>query len=101
MRMNASVWCAVAVLVFATGAAAADFGTPGGPQPPNVDAIADVLRQDPYDLELLISFGTSKGGSASHLALAIATRRPATTWSTRPFPPIGRPSTRSISTPTS
>ncbi|MFZ1900319.1 MAG: hypothetical protein WAU35_07460, partial [Azonexus sp.] len=30
-----------------------------------------LLRQDPYDLELLISFGTSKGGSAGHLALAI------------------------------
>ncbi|HEX5128535.1 MAG TPA: hypothetical protein VFV90_02255 [Usitatibacter sp.] len=29
------------------------------------------LRQDPYDLELLISFGTSKGGSAGHLALAL------------------------------
>jgi hypothetical protein len=76
MRMNASVWCAVAVLVFATGAAAADFGTPGGPQPPNVDAIADVLRQDPYDLELLISYGTSKGGSAGHLALAIRDQVP-------------------------
>jgi len=50
---------------------AADFGTKGGPGPANVDAIADVLRRDPYDLELLISFGTSKGGSAGHLALAI------------------------------
>ncbi|MBK6395474.1 MAG: hypothetical protein IPF73_12920, partial [Betaproteobacteria bacterium] len=74
--MNASVWCAVAVLVFATGAAAADFGTPGGPQPANLDAIADVLRQDPYDLELLISYGTSKGGSAGHLALAIRDQAP-------------------------
>jgi len=50
---------------------AADFGTRGGPEPANIDAIADVLRRDPYDLELLISFGTSKGGSAGHLALAI------------------------------
>ena len=49
---------------------------PGGPQPPNVDAIADVLRQDPYDLELLISYGTSKGGSAGHLALAIRDQAP-------------------------
>ncbi|HEU5311172.1 MAG TPA: hypothetical protein VFV24_06935 [Candidatus Eisenbacteria bacterium] len=32
---------------------------------------AATLRQDSYDLELLISFGTSKGGSAGHLALAI------------------------------
>lgn len=76
MRMNASVWYAVAALVFATGAAAADFGTPGGPQPANLDAIADVLRQDPYDLELLISYGTSKGGSAGHLALAIRDQAP-------------------------
>jgi hypothetical protein len=30
-----------------------------------------VLRQDPYDMELLISYGTSKGGSAGHFALAI------------------------------
>jgi hypothetical protein len=52
-------------------AAAADFGTPGGPPPGNVDAVAAVLRADRYDLELLISFGTSKGGSAGHLALAI------------------------------
>lgn len=30
-----------------------------------------MLREEPYDLELLISYGTSKGGSAGHLALAI------------------------------
>ena len=30
----------------------------------NLAEISSVLRQDPYDLELLISFGTSKGGSA-------------------------------------
>ncbi len=61
----------VTALVFAAHAFAADFGTRGGPEPANVDAIAEVLRQDPYDLELLISYGTSKGGSAGHLALAI------------------------------
>ena len=33
--------------------------------------MSDLLRQDPYDLELLISFGTSTGGSAGHLALGI------------------------------
>ena len=55
----------------ALNAAAADFATPGGAEPANVAAIADFLRSDPYDLELLISFGTSKGGSAGHLALAI------------------------------
>jgi len=59
------------VLAFAATVAAADFGSRGGPAPANVDAIAGILRQDPYDLELLISFGTSKGGSAGHLALAI------------------------------
>jgi hypothetical protein len=71
MRMRATVWCVVAALVFAAEAAAADFGSKGGPEPANIDEIAGVLRQDPYDLELLISFGTSKGGSAGHLALAI------------------------------
>ncbi len=69
--MKVARWCAVAALAFCAQAAAADFGTKGGPEPANVDAIADVLRQDPYDMELLISFGTSKGGSAGHLALAI------------------------------
>jgi len=59
------------VLAFAAAVAAADFGSRGGPAPANVDEIAGLLRQDPYDLELLISFGTSKGGSAGHLALAI------------------------------
>jgi hypothetical protein len=59
------------VLMFAAHAAAADFGTRGGPEPANIDEIAGVLRQDPNDMELLISYGTSKGGSAGHLALAI------------------------------
>ncbi len=63
--------------LLAVGAAsAADFGTPGGPPPANVEEIARVLRQDPYDLELLISYGTSKGGSAGHLALAIRDQAP-------------------------
>ena len=52
-------------------ALAADFGTPGGPEPANMAEVIDVLRRDPYDLELLISFGTSKGGSAGHLALGV------------------------------
>jgi hypothetical protein len=58
-------------LALATNVLAADFGSKGGPEPANIDRIADVLRQDPYDLELFISFGTSKGGSAGHLALGI------------------------------
>jgi hypothetical protein len=62
----------LALLAWATlNAVAADFASPGGAEPANVAAIADFLRSDPYDLELLISFGTSKGGSAGHLALAI------------------------------
>jgi hypothetical protein len=69
--MRVAVWCVVTGLALAAHAAGADFGSRGGPEPANVGAIADVLRQDPYDLELLISFGTSKGGSAGHLALAI------------------------------
>jgi len=58
-------------LMFAAGAAAAEFGTKGGLEPANIDEIATVLRQDAYDMELLISYGTSKGGSAGHVALAI------------------------------
>ena len=69
--MRLVAWCVTAGALILGNAAAADFGTPGGPEPANIDEIVDVLRQDPYDLELLISYGTSKGGSAGHLALAI------------------------------
>jgi hypothetical protein len=65
------MWCVAAALAFAAHAAAAEFATPGGPPPANLGEIAGVLRTDPYDMELLISFGTSKGGSAGHLALAL------------------------------
>ena len=69
MRLAA---CLVSMaLMFVADVANADFGTRGGSEPANVDEIAAVLRQDPYDMELLISFGTSKGGSAGHVALAI------------------------------
>ena len=74
--MRAKIWCALTALMFAAEVAAADFGTKGGPEPANIDEIANVLRQDPYDLELLISYGTSKGGSAGHLALAIRDQVP-------------------------
>jgi hypothetical protein len=74
--MKAAVWCAVTALVFAADVAAADFGTKGGPEPANIDEIVNVLRQDPCDMELLISYGTSKGGSAGHLALAIRDQAP-------------------------
>jgi hypothetical protein len=69
--MRATVRWVVTALMFVGGAQAADFGTRGGPAPANIDEMADVLRLDPYDMELLLSFGTSKGGSAGHLALAI------------------------------
>jgi hypothetical protein len=58
-------------LLFVPAVLAAAFGTRGGPEPANIDEISAVLHQDAYDMELLISFGTSKGGSAGHIALAI------------------------------
>jgi len=69
--MKRTVCHVIAALAFANGAAAADFGSKGGPQPANVEEVASMLRRDPYDMELLISYGTSKGGSAGHLALAL------------------------------
>jgi hypothetical protein len=60
------------VAAFSAGQApAAEFGMPGGPEPRNLVDVMGRLRQDAYDMELLISFGTSKGGSAGHLALAL------------------------------
>ena len=69
--MNRFSWILVSLLALAAGAPAAEFGTKGGAAPANIPEIAAVLHSDPYDLELLISFGTSKGGSAGHLALAV------------------------------
>jgi hypothetical protein len=69
--MRATAWCALAAFLFVTDAAAAAFGSKEGPEPANIDEISDVLRQNKYDMELLISFGTSKGGSAGHIALSI------------------------------
>ena len=69
--MRATAWCVIAALLLAADVLAADFGSKGGPEPANIDEISDVLRQDNYDMELLISFGTSKGGSAGHIALSI------------------------------
>jgi hypothetical protein len=70
-RAGAVLLFATAGLLFAFKAQSAELGSRGGPLPADIDAVAKILRQDPYDLELLISFGTSKGGSAGHLALAI------------------------------
>jgi len=69
--MRFRVWFVVVAFIFATNVEADDFGSKGGPEPGNVDEIGDLLRQDAHDLELLISFGTSKGGSAGHLALGV------------------------------
>ncbi len=68
--------CIVAAAVLSVGVRAAEFGTPGGPEPANLGEVMETLRRDPYDLELLISFGTSKGGSAGHLALALRDSAP-------------------------
>lgn len=51
--------------------AATDFGTKGSPEPAGLAEVFATLRADRYDLELFISYGTSKGGSAGHLALGV------------------------------
>lgn len=57
--------------LFLESGLASEFGSKDGPEPDNIQELVDVLRRDPYNLELLISFGTSKGGSAGHIALAV------------------------------
>lgn len=69
MKLKLAVF--VLLLWYAPQALAAEFGSPGGPEPANLGQASAFLRTDPYELELLISFGTSKGGSAGHLALAV------------------------------
>ena len=64
------IWSLITV-ASATPAFAQAFGHKGGPDIENIAEIISLLRRDAYDLELLLSFGTSKGGSAGHLALAI------------------------------
>ncbi len=66
-----SVFLAGAIAATVLRAAAADFATPGGPAPANLDEIARTLDADGAAMELMLSFGTSKGGSAGHLALAL------------------------------
>ncbi|MHC1741555.1 MAG: hypothetical protein AB9873_00825 [Syntrophobacteraceae bacterium] len=70
------VACFLCVAVAWTAARAQDFGHKGGPDIANIAEITNLLRQETYDLELLLSFGTSKGGSAGHLALAIRDQAP-------------------------
>jgi hypothetical protein len=64
-------WVVLGVALGVAPAAAAEFGTRGGPEPGNIDAVVETLRNDPYDFELFISYGTSKGGSGGHLALGV------------------------------
>ncbi len=75
MRTRLVLWfVAMALLLpllLLQSALATEFGSKGGPEPANLEQIASRLREDPYDMELLISFGTSKGGSAGHIALAL------------------------------
>ncbi len=70
MRLLRATLAVVAALAVAA-ACAAQTGTPDAPPLANLDELAATLHSDPYDFELLISFGTSKGGSAGHLALSI------------------------------
>lgn len=58
------------VLALAPAARAADPGWPGGPAPAGLDALFATLRADPYDLELLLGFGTGPGVAAGSLAIA-------------------------------
>ena len=69
--MYFKAWGLAAAFFWLSPAGAADFAHRGGPEPANIEAVSKQLNADPFDMELLISFGTSKGGSAGHLALAI------------------------------
>jgi len=62
----------IAAVLFAASAPAAQFATPTGPEPTNLDAVMSQLGADPHEVELLVSYGTSKGASAGHIALAVA-----------------------------
>jgi hypothetical protein len=72
--MIAKACCVLTALLLVSGVGAADFGSTDGPEPANIDEIVEVLQRDGYEMELLVSFGTSKGGSAGHIALAIRTQ---------------------------
>jgi hypothetical protein len=49
----------------------ASFAVPGAPEPSRLQEVRQALDREPASLELLLSFGTSKGGSAGHLALSL------------------------------
>ena len=62
---------AAAVALCTAGAWAADFATPGGPEPAGLREVREAFDAQPASLELLLSFGTSKAGSAGHLAVSL------------------------------
>jgi hypothetical protein len=64
------------MLLGAANVFAAGFAERGGPEPAGLSEVWEVLRNDSYDLELLVSYGTSRGGSAGHLALALRDAAP-------------------------
>ncbi|MBT3785474.1 hypothetical protein HOF92_10890, partial [bacterium] len=60
------------ILILVTNAfTESPFGIPGGEEVKKVDEVFGVLLEEKYDLEVLMSFGTSSKGSAGHLALSI------------------------------
>ena len=63
--------CFILLMGSGTVVMAAEFGHKDGPDIENIDEMMRISRNEPYSVELLISFGTSKGGSAGHLAVAI------------------------------
>ena len=62
----------VVILCAAHSAAAAQAAVPGAAMPANLREVMAELRRDGPDIELLLSYGTSKGASAGHLALAVS-----------------------------
>ena len=71
--MRVTLCWVLTAFVFAIDVAAAEFGTNGGPEAANIDEVANVLRQDPYDMELLISYGTSRAYRVCALMVIAAT----------------------------
>lgn len=59
------------LLALASSVFAQDFGHPGGPPIQNGAQVVAALQRESYDLELMLSFGTSKVGSGGHLALSV------------------------------
>ena len=66
-----AVALAALVLALHPRARATDFAMPGGPLPAQLAIVNGTVEEPRADLELLLSFGTSKGGSAGHIAVAI------------------------------